>query len=185
MIRGRKRKPGKRHACGKRVKGETEREAMSTVLEARQRHFGVSAKQARDERLGTALGRLSFRGAISDAQYQAGLAFAKLYHQHHLAMGLPVPSPSSVAGILINEGIFGSSPSEPVLEEIERLKRRFEQASDALDHCDREQRYSGARRPTLLMYRVVCTDEDAGQWPGDDIGNLRIALNALVRVFRL
>jgi hypothetical protein len=35
------------------------------------------------------------------------------------------------------------------------------------------------------MYRVVCTDEDAGQWPGDDIGNLLIALNALVRVFRL
>ena len=185
MIRGRKRKPGKRHACGKRVKGETEREAMATVLEARQRHYGVSAKQARDERLGTSLGRLAFREAISDVQYQAGLAFAKLYHQHHLAMGLPVPSPSSVAGILINEGIFGSSPSEPVLEEIERLKRRFEQASDALDHCDREQRYSGTRRPTLLMYRVVCTDEDAGQWPGDDIGNLRIALNALVRVFRL
>ena len=151
----------------------------------RKRHYGVSAKQARDERLGTSLGRLAFREAISDVQYQAGLAFAKLHHQHHLAMGLPVPSPSSVDGILIDEGIFGSSPSEPVLEEIERLKRRFEQASDALDHCDREQRYSGARRPTLLMYRVVCTDEDAGQWPGDDIGNLRIALNALVRVFRL
>ena len=185
MRAGRKRKPGLRYPCGKLKREETEREAMATVLEARQRHYGVSAKQARDERLGTSLGRLAFREAISDVQYQAGLAFAKLYHQHHLAMGLPVPSPSSVAGILINEGIFGSSPSEPVLEEIERLKRRFEQASDALDHCDREQRYSGARRPTLLMYRVVCTDEDAGQWPGDDIGNLRIALNALVRVFRL
>lgn len=185
MIRGRKRKPGKRHACGKRVREETEREAMATVLEARQRHYGVNARQARDERLGTSLGRLAFREAISDVQYQAGLAFAKLYHQHHLTMGLPIPSPSSVAGILINEGIFGSSPSEPVLEEIERLKRRFEDATHVLDQCDREQRFAGARRPTLLMYRVVCTDEDAGQWPGDDIGNLRIALNALVRVFRL
>jgi hypothetical protein len=185
MIRGRKRKPGKRHACGKRVRGETEREAMATAIEARQRHFGVTARQARDERLGTSLGRLAFREEISERQYQAGLAFAKLYHQHHLTMGLPVPSPSSVAGILINEGIFGSCPSEPVLEEIDRLKRRFEDASAALDQCDREQRFSGARRPTLLMYRVVCTDEDAGQWPGDDIGNLRIALNALVRVFRL
>ena len=44
MIRGRKRKPGKRYACGKRIKGETEIEAMSTMLEARQRHYGVSAK---------------------------------------------------------------------------------------------------------------------------------------------
>ena len=185
MIRGRKRKPGKRHACGKRMRGETEREAMATVLDARQRHYGVTAKQARDERLGTALGRLAFREEISDRQYQAGLAFAKLYLQHHLTMGLPVPSPSSVAAILINEGIFGSSPSEPVLEEIDRLKKRFEVASAALDQCDREQRFASARRPTLLMYRVVCNDEDTAQWPSEDIGNLRIALNALVRVFRL
>ena len=56
-------------------------------------------------------------------------------------MGLPSPSPRSVAGLLINEGIFGASPSEPVLEVIEKLKRRFDDATDALDACDREQRH--------------------------------------------
>ena len=35
------------------------------------RHFGVTAKQAKDERLGTALGRLAFRELISETQYQA------------------------------------------------------------------------------------------------------------------
>ena len=185
MIRGRKRKPGKRHACGKLLRSETEREVMATALDARQRHFGVSMRQARDERLGTSLGRLAFREEISDPQYQAGLAFAKLYHQHHLTMGLPVPSPRSISGLLINEGIFGSSPSEPVLEEIDRLKKRFEAATEALDHCDREQRFGGARRPTLLVFRVVCSDEDTTNWPREDIGTLRLALNALVRVFRL
>ncbi len=40
-------------------------------------------------------------------------------------------------------------------------------------------------RPTLLIYRVVCTDEEAMHWTAEDIGNLRVALNALVRVFRL
>ena len=185
MARGRKRKLGKRYSCGKRMRQETERDAMSTALEARRRHFGVTAKQAKDERLGTALGRLAFRELISEPQYHAGVAFAELYRQHHVVVGLPMPSPSSVAGLLINEGIFGASPSEPVLEAIDKLKRRFEEATDALDICDREQRMSRGRRPTLLVHRVICTDEDAMHWPEEDIGNLRVALNALVRVFRL
>ena len=108
-IRGRKRKPGKRYPCGKRTREETEKEAMSTVIEARRRHLGVTAKQARDEKLGTALGRLAFRELISEEQYQAGLAFGQLYHRHHAALGLPMPNPRSVAGLLINEGIFGGS----------------------------------------------------------------------------
>jgi hypothetical protein len=37
----------------------------------------------------------------------------------------------------------------------------------------------------LLVYCVVCTDEEALNWKVDDIGNLRVALNALVRVFRM
>ena len=98
---------------------------------------------------------------------------------------LPSPSPRSVAGLLINEGIFGASPSEPVLEVIEKVKRRFNAATDALDAYDREQRMSRGRRPTLLVYRVICTDEDAMRWPERDMGNLRVALNALVRVFRM
>ena len=56
---------------------------MSTVIDARRRHFGVTAKQAKDERLGTALGRLAFRDMISETQYQAGVAFAQLYRDHH------------------------------------------------------------------------------------------------------
>ena len=185
MAPGRKRKPGKRYACGKRTRQETERDAISVAIDARRRHFGVTAKQAKDERLGTALGRLAFRELISETQYQAGVAFAELYRQHHAVCGLPSPSPRSVAGLLINEGIFGASPSEPVLEVIEKLKRRFNAATEALDACDREQRMSMGRRPTLLVYRVICTDEDAMRWPEEDMGNLRVALNALVRLFRL
>ena len=185
MAPGRKRKPGKRYACGKRTRQATERDALSVALDARRRHFGVTAKQAKDERLGTALGRLAFRELISETQYQAGVAFGQLYRDHHATVGLPSPSPRSVAGLLINEGIFGASPSEPVLEVIDKLKRRFAAATFALDACDRDHRMSTGRRPTLLVYRVICSDEDAMHWPEEDIGNLRVALNALVRVFRL
>ncbi len=185
MIRGRKRKPGNRYACGKLKREETEREAMATALAARQRHYGVTARQARDERLGTSLGRLAFRNVISETQYQAGVVFGELHQRHHIAMGLPMPSPRSVAGILINEGIFGSSPSEPLLEVIEKLREKFRQATDALDECDRQHRFSAGMRPTLLIYRVICADEDTANWREEDIGNFRVALNALVRVFKL
>ena len=66
-----------------------------------------------------------------------------------------------------------------------RVKRRFRDATDGLDACDREHRLSAGRRSTLLIYRVVCTDEDAMHWRQEDLGNLRVALNALVRVFRV
>ena len=90
-----------------------------------------------------------------------------------------------MAGLLINEGIFGASPSEPVLEVIEKVKRRFADATSVLDACDREQRMSAGKRPTLLVYRVICTDQEAMNWAEEDIGNLRVALNAFVRLFRL
>ena len=65
------------------------------------------------------------------------------------------------------------------------MKRRFGEATAALDASDREHRMSSGRRPTFLVYRVICTDEDTLRWDEEDIGNLRVALNALVRLFRL
>ena len=44
---------------------------------------------------------------------------------------------------------------------------------------------SPGRRPVLLIYRVISVDEDTTLWPEEDLGNLRVALNALVRVFKL
>jgi len=57
-----------------------------------------------------------------------------------------MPSPSSVTGLLINEGIFGASPAKPVLEVIEKVKRRHADATAALDDCDREQRLCHRQR---------------------------------------
>jgi hypothetical protein len=39
------------------------------------------------------------------------------------------------------------------------------------------------RKPSLLLYRVVCVDEDTTLWPACDLGSLRLALNTLVRAF--
>jgi hypothetical protein len=100
-------------------------------------------------------------------------------------MGLPTPSRRSAAGRLINEGEFGGSESEPSPKDVARLRRRFDDAMAVLDACDRAHRLSMGRRPAALIYRLVCVDEDAGDWLDDDIGNLRVGLNALAGVFRL
>jgi hypothetical protein len=52
------------------------------------------------------------------------------------------------------------------------------------DACDQRHGMS-AGRPTLLIYRVICTDDDAMHWPEGDMGSLRVALNPLERLFRL
>ena len=184
-IRGRKRKSGKRYPCGKRTRLETEKDIMQTAIEARQRHHGVTAKQAKDERLGTALGRLAWRGTITSAQHEAGREFGELCRRHHMVLGLPLPSPRSIAGLLVSGGVFGGSSGEPDAVLVERLRRRFDAATDALDQCDRDHRFSRGRRPALLIYRVICVHEDTTLWPEEDLGNLRVALNALVQVFRI
>ena len=184
MARGRKRKSGKRHPCGKRIRAEIERDGMRTVLEARQRHYGVTARQARDERLGTALGRLAFWDLISPVQYEAGLKFGELYQRHHLVQGLPLPNPRSIAGLMIVAGMSSGSSPEPDCDVVARIRDRFDVATDALDACDRDNRMARGRKPSLLLYRIVCVDEDTTLWPASDLGNLRVALNALARVFR-
>jgi hypothetical protein len=183
MSRGRKKKPGKRHACGKRLRSETQHEAMSTVLEARQRHFQVTPRQARDERLGTALGRLAFREVITPDQYAAGEKFGELTHRHHVVFGLPLPNPSSVAGLLINEGIFGGSAPDPDQAFLEKLRRRYDRAISVLAECDRDRPNVMGRSPSVLIKAVVCIDEDASNLANVELRNLRAGLDALAEYF--
>ena len=185
MKTGRKRKPGLRYPCGRLKRQETERDAMATALSARQRHYGVTAAQARDARFGSSLGRLNLQSQISDQQYDAGLRFARLYFAHHVINGLPTPSPQSVSGLMIYVGLLeGYGSVETDDEYVQKLRKQFNAATDMLDQCDRDHRMAAGRKPSLLLYRVVCTDEDTTLWPESDIGNLRIALNYLARVFR-
>ena len=55
------------------------------------------------------LGRLAYQELISSAQYDAGRRFAELYQRHHLTLGMPVPHPRSLAGLMTTAGIVGGS----------------------------------------------------------------------------
>lgn len=81
--------------------------------------YGVAAAQAKDERLGSALGRLSFSGRIGADQFAAGQLYGEIMARNRAVMGLPMDQPRSVTALLINEGIFGGSRSAI----LDRLKR--------------------------------------------------------------
>ena len=182
MARGRKRKPGKRYPSGKRMPAELQREALSTVIDARQRHYGVSSRQARDQRLGTVLGRLAFRNAITSEQFQAGEQFAALVHHHHIAFGMPLPNPRSVIGLLDREGIFGGSSADTDPVVMDRLRRRYTEAHGALLRCDREQQCSAGPKPSQLVQSAACTEEDL-RWDEGKLDRLRAGLDTLAEQF--
>lgn len=188
MVRGRKRKSGRRHPSGKLVqpgKAETQREVTATVLEARQRHFGVSEREAKDERLGTALGRLAFSGIITPGQYAAGELFAETIARHRAVVGIPMAQPRSVTSLLINEGIFGGGGAEYDPEIIERIRKEAASALMALRDADRDMPAGTKRGPSLLVQALVCYDVDAALWSPADFRWLGHGLDALAKLYRI
>jgi hypothetical protein len=188
MVRGRKRKNGKRHPSGKLVQPrleETQREVMATALEARQRHFGVSARQAKDERLGTALGRLAFAGSITPSQYAAGELYGETMARHRAVVGMPMAQPRSVTGLLINEGIFGGG--EPVYDPalIARVMKEAAATLMVLRDADQDMPTGIRRGPSLLVHSLVCYDVDAALWSAGDLRWLGHGLDALVKLYRI
>jgi len=81
--------------------------------------------------------------------------------------------------------VFGGSSGEPDAVLVERLRRRFDVATDAFRPVQPRSPVLALTPAALLVYRIICVDEDTTLWPAEDLGNLRVALNGLVRVFRL
>ena len=188
MAKGRKRKSGKRHPCGKLVRpttGETQADVLATVVEARRRQYGVTARQARDERLGSALGRLAFRGLITADQYSAGQVYATTMGRYRAIMGLPTDQPRSMMALLINEGIFASGDVVHDADLIEKVRRQAASVQLLLRSCGCAPGCDGGRAAIDLVHRVVIADEDASGWPAADIGNLVQGLEALRKLFHI
>lgn len=186
MARGRKRKSGKRHPSGKLMqpgKAETQREVTATVLDARQRHYGVSARQAKDERLGSAIGRLAFTGKITAEQLTAAELYGDLMARNRAVMGLPPFHPHSASGLLLDEGIFGRSTAEPDPDYVEKIRKRAASAILMLRTADHDAVATTGRRPSKLVHAVVCYEVDAASWGEADLRNLAHGLDALVTLF--
>ena len=188
MSAGRKRKEGRRHPCGKLVQpgaAETRRKAMATVLEARQRHYGVTARQAVDKRLGSAIGRLAFSGKVTAEQLVAAELYGGIMARNRVVMGLPMDRPRSVTSLLANEGIFGGGAPDHDPAFVEKVRKRAAAVALVLRTADRDAPGTAGRRPSLLVDAVVCHEAEAAQWPAADVVNLCHGLDALRRLFRI
>lgn len=186
MARGRKRKAGRRHPCGKLVqpgKTETLREVKATVLDARQRQYGVTARQAKDERLGSAIGRLAFAGKITAEQLAAAELYGDLMARNRAVMGLPPIHPHSASGLLLDEGIFGRSTAELDPDYVEKIRKRAAAALLMLRTADHDASGTTGRRPSVLVHAVVCYEVDAANWGTADLRNLEHGLEALITLF--
>jgi len=80
----------------KRVLGETEKQSMSTVIQARQRHHGCNADEAKNPMMGHVFGRKATAGDFGDVdsiktklRYEAGANYALEMHYCRLLMGYP------------------------------------------------------------------------------------------------
>lgn len=186
MARGRKRKAGRRHPSGKLVqpgKAETMREVTATVLDARQRQYGVTARQAKDERLGSAIGRLAFAGKITAEELAAAELYGDLMARNRAVMGLPPIHPHSATGLLLDEGIFGRSLTEYDPDYVEKIRKRAAAAILMLRTADHDAIAVTGRRPSMLVHAVVCYEVDAAGWGDADLRNLAHGLEALVTLF--
>lgn len=144
--------------------------------------IGIPADKGGDQLAGTTLGRLYLRyrqdkgdpGAVSEDQYMAGDKWAGIVRRHAGIMGykLSTASPSfmMVAG--------GGSGSEPDDELIQRVRKDYRKAFDALMGEAREH----GQNIWKVTYGVCVEDWPVGALQSPDYGELRIGLNALRRV---
>ena len=186
MAKGRKRKTGHRHPSGKLVqpgKAETLREVTATVLDARQRQYGVTARQAKDERLGSAIGRLAFMGKITAEQLAAAELYGDLMARNRAVMGLPPFHPHSITGLLLEEGIHGRTTADMDPDYVVKVRKRAAAAILMLRTADHDAVAATGRRPSKLVHAVVCYEVDAATWGQADLRNLAHGLDALVTMF--
>lgn len=139
---GRPRKQGvPRYACGQIHKDyareETEREAKSTAMEARERVHGLVRVDPKlvNQYGGYTAGRMMIDGKISLAQLEAGNQYAAAAYRHCLATGLPFPSARAqelgrVTGYSGEESETARQRAERSSKEMMRLVRILQSCED-------------------------------------------------------
>lgn len=140
----------------------------------RMRMFGLSEKDARDQKAATFIGRMNLtdkKTLISDAQYDAAIEFLAVYDRYKRALAAPDALKQS-------GGVAGGGSSEEYERWCDNAKAKYVAAMNAV--TAEQGVHRGANLYAALDY-IVCRDEQ--HW--HMVGDARIALNALVHHFGL
>ena len=167
-MKGRRRSNAKRYATG-RIVQPAAAEMRATVIEARQRVYGLGKSQAAEPEAIDILGRMYLAGEISQTQKHAGDRYAEArrnYRRAILAKRLP-----SAGNLERQRGHDGSDGSDPAY--IAWCARSIA----AYDLLWRELRDCGEPMAIPVLDGVI---DEQPLW--DFVGTLRVALNAIAHV---
>ena len=74
-------------------KAESQRGNMGTVVDMRQRMYGLSENDAKSDLAGFVLGRMKLDKAIDEVELKAGERYAEDMARYYRLTGIPAPSP--------------------------------------------------------------------------------------------
>ncbi|QIG75062.1 hypothetical protein EVC14_064 [Rhizobium phage RHph_I3_18] len=136
---GRPRKENvERYPSGDVKRSETQKQAMSTAIEARRRIDGwgdkVSDETVKSPFAGYTLGRMFLDGKITEEQRKAGDEYADIIMRYHRATGIPFPSAraQSLFSVKGHEG----EQNETVTERARKASNAMMEVTRILLSCD-------------------------------------------------
>ena len=148
---------------------------MEAIL-TRMRIFGLSEQDARDQKAATFVGRMNLmdkKALISDAQYDAAIAYLDLRDKYLRAIGAPDASKQS-------GGATAGMSTDQHSSWCATQKAKFDGAVEAVRFEQGLHENRGANMYAALDYIVV---RDEQHW--HLVGDCRLALNALAHHFGL
>lgn len=148
-------------------------DAVSTVMEARQRLYGLSETDARDQKAGSFIGRLYMSKELSRSQYEA----LCMYGESAYANASITPGPKPDTAFDPNR-VVGISWEENEARD-KAIRERHRKAQAAVQEKQNELRLTANLFSAL--YECVQRDREVYHM----IGDLRAAANALARHYGL
>jgi hypothetical protein len=172
---------------------ETNEDATRTVREARQRHLGVRMKDAHDPKHGDPLKALLMAGrgeGITQEQYSVGEQWARLYRQHcRIAKGLS-PDPPSPAAMMLDIAPHRDL-AHPEAEPFTGATYLPDEAKEAAVERAWAESYHALMRhgyehgvPSPYGVLLAVAGRDMRVTNERELGNLRIALNILMHLWK-
>lgn len=182
---GRKPKQGVERFPGGQPKKKTpeaiEKGVKETALQARQRVFGISAKDADSKEGGTAIGRLWLQDRFGDrnTQGQDAIAAAEAFRERRRGYEQAIDARSIKTSTNYADGIGGDSSAggsdKAYIKRCNDARKKYEEVRKAILEC-------GDPLAMMALELVVIDDRmPAGE---NMMGSLRMGLNAIHRVLR-
>ena len=190
--RGRPRKAGPRKPDG-RLNQRHQAAQQGPVIPAEvieRRAEMVGMENAKDERAGTALGRLRLRGKITERQHDAGRRYAALYVRWARLAECPARHAKVARLPVASDNPFDAAPQVIDLLEHQRAEDadgQWVRAKERMARIEAELRRLPGYALAMALAESVCVDdfEPPEPWLTKCLPTLRAALTAMADHYRL